>query len=187
VAPPKPETKPIVAPPAAPAPPAPAAPIRLNIHKPEKEAPGNVTPLPFAPAVSAAGSKTPTPSGEPDLGGSRLSGLNPYPAGSMPGGGTGLRGTLVGCANSDAVSLSATERARCNERFGSAARSAPVFDSMSPAKRAQFDKAVADEDTKRAYRAAVPTGTTPSSHPGFGAGLGPDQPTTIGTLLASPK
>jgi hypothetical protein len=191
---PKPETKPAPplaptqpAPPTSSAPPAPPTAIHLNIHKPEKEAPSSVATLPFAPAAgqaSAVGAPaTPPAGGEPELGGSRLSGLSPYPYGAMPGGGSGLRGTLVGCANADAVSLTAVERARCTERFGAAAGSAPALDSMSAAKRAAFDDAQAREDARERYRAALPTGTTPGK-PGFGSGLGPDTPDSVYSRLA---
>jgi hypothetical protein len=176
------------------APPAPSPPIQLNIHKPEKEAPGNVATLPFAPApgggAPAGGQKSASaPSsaaGEPELGGSRLQGLTPYPYGTMPSGGSGLRGSLIGCANSEAVSLSAVERARCNARFGVDAGAAPVIDSMSPAKRAGFDKAAAQAEANRKYRSAMPTGTTPGK-PGFGAGLGPDQPQSVRDMLSHPQ
>jgi len=145
-------------PPAPPAPPSP--PVHLNIHKPEKEAPGGVATLPFAPAPSPApapSSGAPAaPSGEPPLGGSRLNGLTPYPYGTMPSGGSGLRGTLVGCANADSVNLSAAERARCNERFGSRAASAPALDSIAPAKRAAFDKAAERQDRSLRYRDTTP-------------------------------
>jgi hypothetical protein len=90
------------------------------------------------------------------LGGSRLNGLTPYPYGAMPSGGSGLRGTLVGCANAEAVSLSAAERARCNERFGSRAASAPALDSIAPAKRAAFDKAAERQDRSLRYRDSTP-------------------------------
>jgi hypothetical protein len=188
VAPPAPAPKVEAAPRIAPAPPAPLSPApktatpaptaHLNIHKPEKDAPANVATLPLAPAPSpaapAGGPRAATASGEPALGGSRLNGLSPYPYGAMPSGGGGLRGTLIGCANADAVSLSAAERARCNERFGSEAASAPALDGIAPAKRAAFDKAAAQQEADRKYRAAVPTGTSIGAH-GFG-GLGPDQP-----------
>lgn len=163
---PAPQTKPAppapVAPPtpAAPAPPAPTPPAHLNIHKPEKEAPGNVATLPFAPAPApspAPPSGAPAaPGGEPPLGGSRLNGLTPYPYGQMPSGGSGLRGTLVGCANAEAVNLSSAERARCNERFGTRAASAPVLDPITPAKRAAFDKAEEKQDRSLRYRDSTP-------------------------------
>jgi hypothetical protein len=167
--------------PAPPAPPAPAAPLHLTIHKPEKEAPGTVPTLPFAPAPAqspAAAGASAASGGEPPLGGSRLQGLTPYPYGAMPSGGSGLRGTLVGCANADSVSLSAAERARCAERFGARAASAPALDPISPAKRAGFDKAEAKQNRDLEYRdSGLPPGTSRGGH-GFG-GMSNDQPFTI--------
>jgi hypothetical protein len=182
-APPKATPAPPAPPKAAPATPAAPAPLsRLNIHKPVKDAPATVATAPFAPAAAAAGASgapsQPPAGGEPNLGGSRLSGLlNPGLFGGMAGGGGGLRGTLVGCANADVVRLSAVERARCNDRLGTEAASAPALDTMTPAKRAAFDKAAANQEADRKYRASVPTGTTPGNH-GFG-GLGPDQPDSL--------
>jgi hypothetical protein len=169
-------------PPAPPAPPAPSAPVHLNIHKPEKEAPGSVPTLPFAPAPAPAAAPSAgapaAPAGEPPQGGSRLNGLTPYPYGSMPSGGSGLRGTLVGCANADSVNLSAAERARCNERFGARAASAPALDPISPTKRAAFDKAEEKQNRDLEYRdSGLPSGTSRGAH-GFG-GMSNDQPLTI--------
>jgi hypothetical protein len=96
----------------------------------------------------------------------------------MPGGGSGLRGTLVGCANEDAVNLSPAERARCNERFGSRAASAPALDPISPTKRAAFDKAEEKQQRDLDYRdSGMPSGATRGGH-GFG-GMSNDQPLTI--------
>lgn len=175
---PKPAPPAPVAPPT-PAAPAPPAPVHLNIHKPEKEAPGSVATLPFAPAPTPAPAGAPAaPSGEPPLGGSRLNGLTPYPYGSLPSGGSGLRGTLVGCANADSVNLSAAERARCNERFGARAGSAPALDPISPTKRAAFDKAEEKQNRSLEYRdSGLPPGTSRGAH-GFG-GLSNDQPLVI--------
>jgi len=182
---PAPETKPAPPAPVAPATPAAAAPsppTHLNIHKPEKEAPGSVATLPFAPAAKPA----PAPSsgapaaasGEPPLGGSRLNGLTPYPYGQMPSGGSGLRGTLVGCANAEAVNLSPAERARCNERLGARAASAPALDPISPTKRAAFDKAEERQNRDLEYRdSGMPPGATRGAH-GFG-GMSNDQPLVI--------
>ena len=121
-----------------------SAPIKLNIHKPKEDAPANVATLPMAP--SSAPSTAGASGGAVQAPGSRLSGLNPFPAGSMPSGGTGLRGSLVGCANSDTVRLSSVERAHCNERFGVEIRRAPSLDGISPTKRAAYDKAAAAQD-----------------------------------------
>jgi hypothetical protein len=146
------------APPVAPAAPATPAPAHMNIHKPEKEAPASVPTLPFAPAAGPAASapSAAAPSGEPDLGGSRLKGLTPYPYGAMPSGGSGLRGSLVGCANADAVTLSPVERARCNARFGTSIGSAPTLDPISPTKRAAYDKAAERQARDTVYRDSTP-------------------------------
>jgi hypothetical protein len=103
----------------------------------------------------------------------------------MPGGGAGLRGSLIGCANAEAVSLSAVERARCNARFGAEAGSAPALDLMSPAKRAAFDKAASENEANRRYRSAMPTGTTPGRPGAFG--LGPDQPQSVRDMVNHPQ
>ena len=82
----------------------------------------------------------------------------------MPNGGGGLRGTLVGCANAEAVRLSGAERDKCNERFGVDVAGAPRLDPLSPAKRSAFDKAAARDAAWGRYR-------------GSGAGAaGPDEP-----------
>jgi hypothetical protein len=88
----------------------------------------------------------------------------------MPSGGGGLRGSLVGCANADAVRLSGAEKARCAERFGMDMGHAPRLDTMSPERRGEFDKQAAKQDAQR--RATMPVGTE-QGDPGFGAGLGP--------------
>ncbi len=176
---PQPAPQPPLAKPAPPTP-APAQAVtsapKLNIHKAEKEAPATIATLPMAPAPSqprsGAPAGAPASGGQP--GGSRLSGLTPWPAGSMPSGGTGLRGTLVGCANAQAVKLSSVERAHCNERFGVELSHAPALDGIPPAKRAQFDAAAAKDDlTRRRMNAAVmrPTGLASSGVPDIGGGI----------------
>ena len=147
-----------------PAPPKPAAaapaptpaPAKLNIHKPEKDAPANIATLPMAPSPAPA-----RPAGSPTTGAppgaSRLSGLTPFPLGSMPSGGSGLRGTLVGCANADSVRLSSVERAHCSERFGVEMTRAPVLDGIAPAKRAAFDRAAERQEAERNSGAIDPT------------------------------
>ena len=133
----------------------------LNIHKAAQAAPAGVATLPMAPAAAAAGrpaGPTTAQSGAP--GGSRLNGLNPYPYGFMPSGGGGLRGTLVGCANAEAVKLSGAERDKCNERFGVDIAGAPKIDSIPAGKRSTFDKAAATDAAWGKYRASglAPTG-----------------------------
>jgi hypothetical protein len=142
-----------------------AHPSLLNLHKPLKQAPASVPTLPLAPSGQAGGGGgggTPATAGGP-LSGSRLNGLSPYPYGAMPSGGPGLRGTLVGCANAEAVSLTSIERAKCNERFGVEAAKAPVLSGMDPERRAQFDKAADRQESERQHGNAMPVGTDPGT------------------------
>ena len=162
--------------PAPPSPPSPApAPTKLNIHKPKENAPASVATLPMAPSpapASQAGAGAPAFGGQAP--GSRLSGLTPFPLGSMPSGGTGLRGTLVGCANTDSVKLSSVERAHCNERFGVEITRAPVLDGIAPAKRAAFDRAAAAQDRSLHAGAIDPMGAMEARHgrpTDFGGGV----------------
>jgi hypothetical protein len=78
----------------------------------------------------------------------------------------------VGCANADAVRLTPSERARCNERFGASAASAPVLDPISPAKRGDFDRSAAQNAADRRYRDSVPNGNPPPHGPEAPGGLG---------------
>ncbi len=155
-------------------------PSKLNLHKSNREAPFNVPTLPMAPAggAVAAGGGGPqggAPGAPGAPGGSRLNGLSPYPYGALPSGGPGLRGTLVGCANADAVNLTNVERARCNERFGVEAARAPVLDGIDPAKRAKFDRAA--DRQERAREGGMPVGTDKGN--GTIGGLGDTHPLTI--------
>ena len=100
--------------------------------------------------------------------GSRLNGLSPYPGGVMPGGGAGLRGTLVGCANPNAVGLSSVERAHCLERLGYGAVGQAHYDGISAAKRAAYDAAAA----RGAISGGVPSQHDTLSHAWFPSGPG---------------
>ena len=141
--------------------PAPTASLnKLNLHKPEKKAPADVPTLPVAggsPAGGATAAAAAALNGAAfEAPGSRLSGLNPYPYGVMPSGGSGLRGTLVGCANASAVGLSSVERAHCNERFGVRADRAPALDGINPSKRAGFDRDAERQERNRGSRGVDP-------------------------------
>ncbi len=144
-------------------------PTPLNIHKAAQAAPAGVATLPMAPSTGASG-KAGAPAtasaaaGSP--GSSRLNGLTPYPYGFMPSGGSGLRGTLVGCANAEAVHLSPAERDKCNERFGVDIAGAPKLDAIAPAKRAAFDKAADSQAADRRYRASTTDLNFKPSDPG---------------------
>jgi hypothetical protein len=153
----------------------------LNIHKSEKEAPAGVAtlqmaPSPTAPRSGAGGS--PPGAQEAGMNSSRLKGLSPFPPGSLPSGGPGLRGSLVGCANSQAVGLSAVERAHCAERFGVDVARAPHLDGMSPDKRAGFDHQVAKANAWRAYRDSIPANGTDPGPNGMGR-LGSSTPDSV--------
>ncbi len=163
--------------PAAPAPPTPTTQIspspsptlkttKLNIHKPEKDAPAGVPTLPMAPTLPAGGPNSAAALAGAAFAapGSRLSGLNPYPYGAIPSGGSGLRGTLVGCANASAVGLSSVERAHCNERFGVHVDRAPALDGINPAKRAGFDHDAAQQERDRNSRGVDPLKAMQAGH-----------------------
>ncbi len=161
-----------------------AAPVtsqtHLNIHKAEKEAPAGVATLPMAPSAGAPRTAATGPSGSevPGMNSSRLKGLSPYPPGSLPSGGPGLRGSLVGCANSQAVGLSSVERAHCAERFGVDVARAPHLDGMSPDKRAAFDRAIEKADAWRNYRDSIPANGTDPGPNGMGR-LGSSTPDSV--------
>jgi hypothetical protein len=81
----------------------------------------------------------------------------PHPA-PMPEGPRGdlraaLRGIGVGCANGPAVGLNRREQERCQERWGEAARKAPVYAEapIDPRKRAAFDQVAAGQAAYRRY------------------------------------
>ena len=178
---PLPAAKPVVTPPAPkPTPPAPPAPLikapPLNVHKPEKDAPKSVPALPMAPSPVQPSANPPLPAtvgGGAAPGDSRLSGLRPFPTGMFPSGGPGLRGTLVGCANADAVRLTPAEREKCNRRFSSELSRAPALDGIDPAKRAAFDRSVEHQDAARAYRGGTSSPTARPEDPAHGVPHGP--------------
>ena len=160
--------------------PGPLAP-HLNIHKSEKEAPAGTPTLPMAPSPNQppAGGRPAasagTAGGGGGGGGSRLQGLVPYPGGVLPNGGPGLRGSLVGCANAQAVGLSSVERAHCDQRFGAAIGAAPHLDDIPPDRRASFDHEVEKAERDRAYR----NSTTARDLVGLGGVPKDDTTTTI--------
>jgi hypothetical protein len=170
---------------AAPAQPAPTA-AQLHPRKSEHEAPAGVPTLPLTPAPAshaAPGGGAPAGGGGGGGGGpaagSRLQGLNPYPGGVFPGG-TGLRGSLVGCANAEAVSLSSVERAHCAERFGTSAGTAPHLDPIPAARRSAFEQEAAKRDRDRAYRDS-------STSAGMATGMGGIPPQESGSTVRLPQ
>ncbi len=84
-------------------------------------------------------------------------GAAPHPA-PLPEGPKGdlraaLRGSGIGCANEPAVGLNRREQERCQERWGQAARTAPVYAEapIDPRKRAAFDQVAAGQAAYRRY------------------------------------
>jgi outer membrane biosynthesis protein TonB len=81
------------------------------------------------------------------------------PSGALPGFGSGLRGSVLGCANAAALHLSKAEQAKCNEAFGTGARESPVMDPIGATKRADIDQQAAGEAAARRYRDSTPAGS----------------------------
>ena len=145
----------------------------LNIHVPAVAPPAGVPTLPLAgaPAARLAGGAAKGGAGASGggAGGQRGVGLSPFPYGYMPSGGSGLRGTLVGCANAEAVHLSAAERDRCNERFGVEIGAAPKLDPIAGSRQA-LDRAAAREAREQKYRNSTTDMNHDPSLPGGIAG-----------------
>lgn len=85
-------------------------------------------------------------------------GTAPHPA-PLPEGPKGdlrsaLRGSGVGCANELAVGLNRREIEKCNERWGEAARKAPVYANapISAGATADFRRQALSQEASRAYR-----------------------------------
>jgi hypothetical protein len=65
--------------------------------------------------------------------------------------GSGLRGSLIGCVDAEAVKLTAAELARCQERFGANARIAPRMDPIGSTRRTSLNDEAAKEEATRKY------------------------------------
>ena len=85
-----------------------------------------------------------------------------------------LRGSPVGCANTDAVGLTRREREACDDAWGKrSVETADIAAPIDPAKRAEWDAVAARKARDRRWREApMPPGLEPSSKQGFPAGLG---------------
>ena len=88
----------------------------------------------------------------------RGTGLHPAPLPEGPKGDlrAALRGSSVGCANAAAVGLNRRELERCHERWGEAARTAPVYANapLSAGATAEFANQAARQEANRLYKAA---------------------------------
>lgn len=80
----------------------------------------------------------------------------PLPAGARGDLRSALRGSGVGCANDAAVGLNRRELERCHERWGEAARKAPVYANapLSAGATAEFASQAARQEADRRYRAS---------------------------------
>lgn len=92
-----------------------------------------------------------------------------------------LRGSGVGCANETAVGLNRREIERCHERWGEAARKAPVYANapLSGAATAAFDRQAARQEADRRYKAS-PMGVGVDHRDHGGPGQAKDIPFVMG-------
>lgn len=92
-----------------------------------------------------------------------------------------LRGSGVGCANERVVGLNRREIERCEERWGEAARKAPIYANapIDPAKRAEFDQQAARQAAYRRYLEA-PMGPGVDHRSRDGPGKAKDIPFVMG-------
>ncbi len=127
------------------APPQAAAPSMIHPRTPPRTFASSVAPLAVgrASGVGTAPHPAPLPEG---------------PRGDLR---TALRGSAVGCANALAVGLNRRELERCHERWGQAARNAPVY-ANAPASAdaaAQMARQAASQEADLAYRTGrIPQG-----------------------------
>ena len=112
--------------------------------------PGAVFAPPAGPAPQAAAPTGGAPGGGAGLG---------LPGGAMPGFGSGLRGSALGCANAEALHLSAAERAHCAQAFGEGARESPVMNAIDASKRQALDHEAASAAAAQKYRDSTPSGS----------------------------
>lgn len=94
---------------------------------------------------------------------------------------TALRGSGVGCANEAAVGLNRREIEKCHERWGEAARKAPVYANAPIAAGASqdFARAAARQEANRRYRDA-PMGPGVDHRDHGGPGQAKDIPFVLG-------
>ena len=112
-----------------------------------------------APPQQASGAPSGAPGGPAGGGGAPGGGL---PSGRLPGFGSGLRGSVLGCANAAALHLSREEQAKCDQQFGTGARESPQMDAIGATKRADIDRQAAQEQAAQRYRDSTPAGSEAS-------------------------
>jgi hypothetical protein len=135
---------------------------KIILHRPKEQ--GSA----LAPSVSIPGAAFAPPAGAPPAAG--LPGGGGAPGGGAPGGsgllggalpgfGRGLRGGVLGCANAEALHLSAAEKARCAEAFGEGARESPQMSAIDASKRQELDRESAAATAAQKYRDSTPSGS----------------------------
>jgi hypothetical protein len=137
---------------------APEAPAPIRLHRrPQRFAPPELPIAPLivppapAPGPSAPAPRAPVAAFHP----------SPLPEGPKADVRTALRQGTVGCANPNAVGLTAAERAACDEKLGKAGKDASFPGlGLAAGKEAAFDKAAEHKEACRAYRAS-PGGAQP--------------------------
>ncbi len=147
-----------------------AAASPLKPRAPRLVAPSWIRPLGVAPVPG------------PPAPGKPATGVQPAPQPEGPRGDlrTALRGSSAGCANAQAVGLNRREQEHCDEKFGAAARNAPVYDApMDTAKRRDFDTQAIRQQADRAYRDA-PMGIGVDHRNRDDPGKGKDIPWVLG-------
>jgi hypothetical protein len=135
----------------------------ITLHRDRNQNSQLTTPSVAIPGATFAPSSPPT-AGAPTGGagalpGGALPGGGGFPGGALPGFGSGLRGGLLGCANADALHLTAEERARCAESFGQGTRESPQMNPIDASKRVDLDRQAASEAAAAKYRDSTPAGT----------------------------
>jgi len=140
-------------------------PARPRPRLPALPVPPGVATLPTRPAIGTGSHPAPLPEG---------------PRGDLR---TALRSSGVGCANARAVGLNRREQDRCDERWGEAARRAPLYVEapMDPAKRAAFDQVAAAQAAARRYREA-PMGPGVDHRSRDGPGQAKEIPFVMGNM-----
>jgi hypothetical protein len=129
--------------------------VNASALAPPVSIPGAVFAAPSQAGGQSAGAGAP--------GGGGAGGL---PGGALPGFGNGLRGSLLGCINQAIVKLTPEEQARCAERLGEGAQTAPAMDPIGASGRSVLDDA--REQSAQRYR--------DNTTPGNAEHTIPDQP-----------
>lgn len=142
-----------------------AAPSTIQPRAPRMVIPSSVAPLVVGRPATVGTAPHPAP-------------LPEGPKGDLR---TALRGSGVGCANELAVGLNRREIEKCNERWGEAARKAPVYANapLSAGAGQDFARQAARQEANRRYKAS-PMGPGVDHRDHGGPGQAKDIPFVLG-------